>query len=58
MEGTGPGQHGRCYSIHILKRKEEADQQLSSSLEFTLPSHNNIVSLMGPRMTREMSLWA
>lgn len=27
MEGTGPGHHGKCYSIHILKRKEEADQQ-------------------------------
>lgn len=58
MEGTGPGQHEKCYSIHLLKRKEEADQQPSSSRESTLSSHNSIVSLMGPRITWEMSLWA
>lgn len=58
MDGTGPGHHGKCYSVHILKRKEEADLQPFLSLESTLPSHNTIARLMGPRMTWEMSLWA
>lgn len=58
MGGAGPGQYGKCYSTYLLKRKEEADQQPSSSQEPTLSSRNSIVSLMGPRITWEMSLWA
>lgn len=44
------------YTYSRGRRRQTSNR--SSSLESTLPSHNSIVRLMGPRMTWEMSLWA